>query len=132
MRIVILLPLPLLLSGFDQPTPRVSPPATETLQGKIFHASLFNDIDPSIALDLAYAESHENPAAVRRERNGSVSRGIFQLNDRTAAALGVRNALDPDEAIPVSVAYLANLVRAHGRSGAVCRWIHGAYSKNCK
>jgi len=97
----------------------------------VISSSLDAGLDPMIAINLAFSESHENQGAVRHERNGSFSRGIFQLNDATARAMGV-DATDAATAIPASVAWLAKLVRRGGPRKAHCWWVHGEYSKVCK
>ena len=126
---VVLLILPFVVSGYHPEF--IAPPFHPTLQDRIIHASLDAGLEPSIALDLAFLESRDNPQAVRHERDGSVSMGLFQLNGPTAVALGVQDPMDQAEAIPAAVQYLARLVRAHGRRGAVCRWRAGEWSERC-
>ncbi|UKI53636.1 MAG: transglycosylase SLT domain-containing protein [Treponema sp.] len=42
-----------------------------------------NDIPLSLAFALAYTESHYNVNAVNKNRNSSIDRGLFQLNNRS-------------------------------------------------
>jgi len=50
-------------------------------------ADQFN-VSPALALALCWEESRFNPNAInRRNRNGSIDRGLFQLNDRSFPSL---------------------------------------------
>lgn len=51
-----------------------------TPQEIIVRESFRYGIPPHLALQLAWEESRFNPFAIRKELNGSVSEGIFQVN----------------------------------------------------
>lgn len=54
-----------------------------------------NDIAPSLAFSLAYMESRYNVKAINRNKNQSIDRGLFQLNNRTFTKLGEADFFDP-------------------------------------
>ncbi len=53
------------------------------------------DIPLSLAFALAYAESCYNPVAMHRNSNGSIDRGLFQLNDTSFPKLTESDFFDP-------------------------------------
>lgn len=54
------------------------------------------DIPPALAFALAWEESRLDPRAVNsRNRNGSIDRGLFQLNNRSFPQLEIRSFFDP-------------------------------------
>jgi hypothetical protein len=54
------------------------------------------DISPSLAFALCWEESRFNPWAVNHyNRDGSIDRGLFQLNDRSFSNLGDGQFFDP-------------------------------------
>lgn len=55
-----------------------------------------NDIPPSLAFSLAYAESRYNVKAVNTNVNHSIDRGLFQLNNRTFTRLSEAEFFDPE------------------------------------
>jgi soluble lytic murein transglycosylase-like protein len=62
----------------------------------LYNANLF-DISPALAVALAWEESHLNPRAVNnRNRNESIDRGLFQLNDRSFPRLEVQAFFNPE------------------------------------
>lgn len=122
----------LALAASDASVPALHVQLPPTISERIVSASLAEGMEPSIALDLAFNESHDNTYAVRHEGNGTYSRGLFQLNDATAEAMGVTDATDAREAIPASVKRLAKLVRKGGRRKARCWWVHGEYARACR
>lgn len=75
-------------------------------------------------------ESGFNPQAMRREPDGRVSRGLMQVLDDTARALGVANPetamFDPVKSIDAGVHYLAQLLQRY--KGDVVRAV-AAYNK---
>lgn len=93
-------------------------------------AALDNGISPSLPLAITWAESRDNPkASVRQRSNGVVYSGIFQMSPTLACKLGV-DPMDPWQAIPASVKYLAHLQSAGGL--ARCKWQHGEWSRVCR
>lgn len=54
-----------------------------------------NDIPLSLAFALAYTESRYNTNAVNRNRNASIDRGLFQLNNRSFPQLKEADFFDP-------------------------------------
>jgi hypothetical protein len=62
----------------------------------LYNASLF-DIPPALAVALAWEESQLNPNAVNsKNRNESIDRGLFQLNDRSFPRLEVQAFFSPE------------------------------------
>jgi len=56
----------------------------------VLESSDYFNISPALALALCWEESRFNPNALnRRNRNGSVDRGLFQLNDRSFPGLDI-------------------------------------------
>ena len=54
-----------------------------------------NDIPLSLAFALAYTESRYNVNAVNKNRNASIDRGLFQLNNRSFPQLKEEDFFDP-------------------------------------
>jgi soluble lytic murein transglycosylase-like protein len=54
-----------------------------------------NDIPPSLAFALAYTESRYKPSAVNRNVNGTIDRGLFQLNSASFPRLTEAEFFDP-------------------------------------
>ena len=104
------------------------------------HASAFDqiftevanryDLDPALLKAVAHAESNFSPDAISR----AGAKGIMQLTDATANALGVTNVFNPVENIEGGAKYLRTMLdRYHGDvslalaaynagPGAVDRW----------
>jgi hypothetical protein len=69
--------------------------STEAAAAILSHASAFN-IAPGLAFALCWAESRFNPAAVNRSnRDGSIDRGLFQLNNRSFPRLAEADFFNP-------------------------------------
>jgi membrane-bound lytic murein transglycosylase F len=68
-------------------------------------------VDWRLVAALAYQESHWHPEA----ESFTGVRGLMMLTRKTAAELGVRRRLDPEESIPAGTRYFAHL---HKRIGA--------------
>jgi soluble lytic murein transglycosylase-like protein len=69
--------------------------AAETAAAILSNASAF-DISPGLAFALCWAESRFNPTAVNRtNRNGSIDRGLFQLNNRSFPKLKEADFFNP-------------------------------------
>jgi soluble lytic murein transglycosylase-like protein len=59
------------------------------------NASAF-DLDPALVFALCWVESHYNRYAVNSKNvNGSIDRGLFQLNDRSFPSLSVEEFFNP-------------------------------------
>jgi len=54
------------------------------------------DIPPALAFALCWEESRYNPIAINRNRNETIDRGLFQLNNRTFPDLTVSDFFDLD------------------------------------
>jgi len=54
-----------------------------------------NDIPPSLAFALAYTESRYRTNAVNKNKNASIDRGLFQLNNRSFPQLTEEEFFDP-------------------------------------
>ena len=54
-----------------------------------------NDIPPSLAFALAYTESRYRPNAVNKNKNASIDRGLFQLNNRSFPQLSEEEFFNP-------------------------------------
>jgi len=71
-------------------------PSREVAEAILVSADWFN-IPPSLAFALAWEESELNPHAVNaKNRDGSVDRGLFQLNNRSFPHLELQAFFSPD------------------------------------
>jgi hypothetical protein len=71
-------------------------PSREVAEAILVSADWFN-IPPSLAFALAWEESELNPLAVNgKNRDGSIDRGLFQLNSRTFPYLELQAFFSPD------------------------------------
>jgi hypothetical protein len=71
-------------------------PSREIAEAILLSADWFN-IPPSLAFALAWEESQLNPLAVNgKNRDGSVDRGLFQLNNRSFPHLEMQAFFSPD------------------------------------
>jgi hypothetical protein len=78
------------------------------------NASAFN-IAPSLAFALCWAESRFNPRAVNKSnRDGSVDRGLFQLNDRSFPRLAEADFFNPSVNAYYGMAHLRWCLDAGG------------------
>ncbi|USA42352.1 membrane-bound lytic murein transglycosylase MltF [Spongiibacter taiwanensis] len=68
-------------------------------------AAMQHAFDPVLVAAQSYQESHWDPKA----KSPTGTRGIMMLTKRTATYLGVADRLDPEQAIPAGVAYLAEM-----------------------
>ncbi len=93
----------------EEPLPKLPhPPYLKSVTDLILDASLDFGIPPHIALRRAWYESGMEAGAIRHERNGSVSRGIMQLNSRWYPPMSV------EANIREGVQALANFYRRCG------------------
>ena len=65
-----------------------------------------NDIPLSLAFALAYTESRYKPAAVNRNVNGTIDRGLFQLNSASFPRLTEAEFFDPKTSARYGLAHL--------------------------
>src|ERR1700758_457580 len=84
--------------------------AAASIAQLVQQAAVQYGLDPSMVLRLAQTESNLNPNAV----SPAGAKGVMQLLDSTAAALGVSNPFDPTQNIPAGVRYRAQLVSQFG------------------
>jgi len=71
-------------------------PSREVAEVILSNADWFN-IPPSLAFALAWEESQLNPLAVNnKNRDGSIDRGLFQLNNKTFPHLELQAFFSPD------------------------------------
>jgi len=71
-------------------------PSREIAEAILANADWFN-VPPALAFALAWEESQLNPLAVNtKNRDGSIDRGLFQLNNRTFPQLELQAFFSPD------------------------------------
>lgn len=96
--------------------PRLPVPSVEQ---SIVREAWAHGVPVRLAFWLAVSESGLRPGAVRLERNGSYSLGIFQTN---TASFPTAAWMTPQENITAGVAYLATQYRAcHKKPGCAVR-----------
>jgi len=81
-------------------------PVEDSIHNWIAGAALRNQIDPDFLASVVKAESGFNPTAVSPKG----AQGLMQLMPRTAAELGVENALDPAANVEGGTKYLRQLL----------------------
>lgn len=84
------------------------------------------EVPPLLLKSLARVESGFNPSAVSPPNtNGTRDRGLMQINDRTAQALGRDPArlLEPDYSIDIAAELLVSLRRELGERFSTFSWI---------
>lgn len=65
-----------------------------------------NDIPLSLAFALAYTESRYRPNAVNKNRNASIDRGLFQLNNKSFPQLTEEEFFDPKVSAKYGMSHL--------------------------
>lgn len=68
---------------------------SENIASVILENADKNDIPVALAFSLAYVESRYKPRAINRNKNKSIDRGLFQLNNRTFPDLEENDFFDP-------------------------------------
>lgn len=91
---------------------RAAPSAFDDL---ITDAAARYDLDASLVKAVVQAESNFAPAAVSH----AGAKGLMQLMDGTAAALGVNNVFDPAENIDAGARYLRQMLDRFGGNEAL-------------
>ena len=79
-------------------------------------AGLYYNIAPDLLRSIARVESNHNPAAVNRNKNGSMDYGLMQVNSRWARELGERWAYihDPCHNVTVGAWVLSQCISRYG------------------
>ncbi|HKZ30854.1 MAG TPA: lytic transglycosylase domain-containing protein [Vicinamibacteria bacterium] len=85
-------------------------PAGSDLRGLVEQAARRHGLDPALVLAVVSVESGFRPQAVSPKG----AQGLMQLMPRTAASLGVEDALDPGQNVDAGVRHLESLVRLYG------------------
>lgn len=86
------------------------------------------DMDPAVIKAVIMAESGFNPRAVSR----AGARGLMQLMPRTASALGVEDALDPQANIMGGTRYLKKLMKRFDNDIELALAAYNAGSRNVR
>jgi len=89
-----------------QPPDETKPLKPGVLDGLIVHHSNAQGVDPDLVRAVVAAESGGDSAAVSPKG----AKGLMQLIDSTAAAVGVRDPFDPGENIRGGVTYLKQML----------------------
>jgi soluble lytic murein transglycosylase-like protein len=84
------------------------------VSGAILHYADLNDIPPTLAFALAYTESRYKSRAVHKNGNGTVDRGIFQLNSDSFPSLREDDFFDPNTNARFGMAHLRFCLNSAG------------------
>jgi soluble lytic murein transglycosylase-like protein len=76
------------------------------LAALIISNASYYDIGPALAFALCWEESRYYKYAVNRNKNGSVDRGLFQLNDKSFPELSVEDFFTPEINVRYAMAHL--------------------------
>ena len=77
-----------------------------------------NDIPLSLAFALAYAESNYKVTAINRNKNESIDRGLFQLNDKSFPSLTEADFFDPYISAKYGMSHLRFCINTAGNEVA--------------
>lgn len=80
----------------------------------VLEAADRNDIPLSLAFSLAYTESRYKVNAVNKNRNASIDRGLFQLNNRSFPALVEGDFFDPYVSAKYGMSHLRHCLDTAG------------------
>ncbi|AQW31678.1 lytic transglycosylase domain-containing protein (plasmid) [Ralstonia syzygii subsp. celebesensis] len=91
-------------------------------------AAAYHDVNPQVLRAIGYQESHLNPQARNRNRNGSEDLGMFQINSIHLPELsryGIERQMlfNPCVSAYVAAWHLSRKIRQHGNNW----WAVGAY-----
>lgn len=87
------------------PTPKPETPALDVMIQKI---AIEENVDPALAVRVAKAESNLNPNAKNVNTDGSIDRGLFQINSKWHPDVTDAQAYDPE----FSARFFAKAVKA--------------------
>ena len=76
---------------------KISEAKTETVEQIIRRISRDEGVDPELALRVAKCESGLNPGAVNKNTDGSMDRGLYQINTRWHPEIQIDVAFDPEK-----------------------------------
>lgn len=97
-------------AGLRAPTGETPPGDRGTLEALVARSAAQQGLDPALVRAVVQAESGFNPRAV----SPAGAKGLMQLMDGTARALGVRDAFDPAENVAGGTRYLRQLLTQFG------------------
>ena len=102
---------PLAVRGYvpDEVLDEVSQAGSADLAKLAEEASRRHGLDPALVLAVVAVESGFRPEAVSPKG----AQGLMQLMPRTAAALGVQDALDPEQNLDAGVRHLESLLKLY-------------------
>jgi len=94
---------------------------THALADCIDDAAAYHGVNPQVLRAIGYQESHLNPQAHNRNRNGSEDLGMFQINtihlpELSRYGIGRQALYDPCVSAYVAAWHLARKVQLHGNS----------------
>jgi hypothetical protein len=84
----------------------VAPSRPATIGEMVSAASSHNRVDPDLVISVIHAESNFDPRAISPKG----AQGLMQLMPKTAATLGVANAMDPAANVEGGTRYLSELL----------------------
>ena len=88
-----------------------------------------NDIPLSLAFALAYTESHYNVNAVNKNRNSSIDRGLFQLNNRSFPQLKEEDFFNPAISAKYGMSHLRFCMNVAGNEVAALAMYNAGTNK---
>lgn len=88
-----------------------------------------NDIPLSLAFALAYTESRYNVTAVNKNRNASIDRGLFQLNNRSFPQLKEEDFFNPAISAKYGMSHLKYCMNVAGNEVAALAMYNAGTNK---